>query len=238
MFKRRKEEIFETTVSNIKIEVHRKRIKNFYVRVNRRTGAVRVSCPFRISDFEFNQFIHSKLDWIRKQLQKGSQLPSKKELKYKTGEIVQLLGNNFVLVVKEGEKKSTLEVIGDSVIMNIRGSSTLPRRKKLFEDWYRTILIEEVPLIIKKYEPLMGVRVKEFRIKRMKTRWGTCNISDSRIWLSLELAKKSRGCLEMVVVHEMVHLLERLHNKRFYNFMDEFMPDWKIFNTELNSMID
>ena len=72
----------------------------------------------------------------------------------------------------------------------------------------------------------------------MKTRWGTCNIRVGRIWLSLELAKKSLGCLEMVIVHEMVHLLERLHNRRFYNFMDEFMPNWKTYNEELNSSID
>jgi len=94
-------------------------------------------------------------------------------------------------------------------------------------EWYRAELKREIPKLIEKWQRIMKVDVRDFGVKRMKTRWGTCNIRAKRIWLSLELAKKDPKCLEYVVVHEMVHLLERLHNKRFYRLMDQFLPDWR-----------
>tara|TARA_R110000868_G_scaffold304437_10_gene565131 strand:+ start:3498 stop:4211 length:714 start_codon:yes stop_codon:yes gene_type:complete len=235
---RRKEEIYEINISGIPFEISRKRIKNLYVRVHRTTGKVRVSCPIRISDFHLEQFIHSKIDWVRKQRVKSVKKKPIQELQYINGELILFGGEEYKLEVNEGVNKSNARLIGDSLIINIRGESTLMKRKKLLENWYRDQLEILIPNLIKKYDSKMGVKVNEFRIKRMKTRWGTCNIRVGRIWLSLELAKKPWGCLEMVVVHEMVHLLERLHNKRFYNLMDDFMPNWREFNKELNSSID
>ena len=79
----------------------------------------------------------------------------------------------------------------------------------------------------------MSVKVTEFGVKKMKTRWGSCNIKVKRIWLNLELAKKSIECIEYIVVHEMTHLLERRHNQRFTAFMDTFLPEWRIIQEEL-----
>ncbi|MEX0608622.1 MAG: SprT-like domain-containing protein [Balneolaceae bacterium] len=112
--------------------------------------------------------------------------------------------------------------------------STKEKRATVLEEWYRAEIKKEISKLISKWEDPMGVSVKEFGVKRMKTRWGTCNIRDRRIWLNLELAKKSPDCLEYVVVHEMVHLLERLHNKRFHNFMDQFFPEWRQIKKKLN----
>ncbi len=95
---------------------------------------------------------------------------------------------------------------------------------------------QALPAMIKKYEALMDVRVAEFGVKRMKTRWGTCNTSAQRIWLNLELAKKPLACLEYVVAHEMTHLLERSHNQRFVQLMDQFMPDWRTHKAQLNQL--
>jgi len=87
--------------------------------------------------------------------------------------------------------------------------------------------------LIEKWQPIMGVTVQAWGVKQMKTRWGTCNIRARRIWLNLELAKQPPHCLEYIVVHEMVHLLERLHNARFKAFMDQFMPPWRSYKEEL-----
>ncbi len=238
MFRRKKEVVYSLMVSGISIEVSRKRIKNLYVRVNRNTGLVRVSCPYMISDHALEQFILSRLKWIENQITKANSRKQKTVLKYVSGEKIYFEGREYSLVLKEVKAKEKVEKIDNTIIMSIKNSSTIVKRQELLEAWYRYQLKERIPKLIEKYETKMGVRVKEFRIKKMKTRWGTCNIRVGRIWLSLELAKKSLGCLEMVVVHEMVHLLERLHNRRFYNFMEEFMPDWKIYNDELNSTID
>ncbi len=89
------------------------------------------------------------------------------------------------------------------------------------------------------YDPTCGsgsllLRAAEWGVKPMKTRWGTCNIDAHRIWLNLELIKKPAICLEYVVVHEMVHLLERHHTNRFAALMDQAMPQWRLHREELN----
>lgn len=238
MFKKRKSEVYDINISGLTIEVSRKRIKNLYVRVNRYTGAVRVSCPINLSEFALEQFIRVKFDWIQAQKSKAASLTPKIELSYVKGERIFFEGKEYRLDIKERAKKSEVRIKEESIILCIRGISTLKKREEIIEKWYRSRLKERIPILIEKYQSRMGVKVLEFRVKKMKTRWGTCNIQARRIWLNLELMKKSQGCLEMVVVHEMVHLLERLHSKRFYKLMDRFMPDWKMFNKELNSTID
>jgi predicted metal-dependent hydrolase len=91
-----------------------------------------------------------------------------------------------------------------------------------------------VPDLITRWQPVIGVRVADWGIKKMKTRWGSCNVRDQRVWLNLELAKKPPHCLEYVLVHEMVHLLERHHNERFKALMDQFMPQWRLYRDKLN----
>lgn len=103
-------------------------------------------------------------------------------------------------------------------------------------EWYRQKLKEIIPSYIEKWEKIIGVKVNEFGIKKMKTRWGTCNTRDKRIWINLELAKKAPRCLEYIIVHEMVHLLERHHNKAFKDYMSEFLPEWKSIKNELNGI--
>lgn len=240
MFGRKKEEKFELTIDELSIEVTRKKIKNIYLRVNRNSGKIRVSVPVRISNKELERFISSKYTWILKHKIKAESTTKKDEIEYVSGDVILFQGKNYELNILEGEGTTNIEIIDDNLILTIKGRSvsTVKERKNMIEKWYRTILLEQISSIIKKYEPIMGVQVKEYRVKKMKTRWGTCNIRDCRIWLNLELVKKSEGALEMVVVHEMVHLLERLHNKRFYGLMDTFMPQWRFFNDELKSMID
>lgn len=91
-----------------------------------------------------------------------------------------------------------------------------------------------LPQLLAKWEPRVGKPVAEVRIKRMKTRWGSCNAEAGRIWMNLELIKKPVACLEYVLVHEMVHLHERHHNDRFRQWMDALMPTWRVHRDELN----
>jgi len=93
--------------------------------------------------------------------------------------------------------------------------------------WYRDRLRERIPGLIAKWEPPIGVAVRDWRLRRMKTKWGTCNPSAGRIWLNTELAKKPPACLEYVVVHEMIHLVERNHTERFRRILDRVLPDWR-----------
>ena len=110
------------------------------------------------------------------------------------------------------------------------------KRATAFSEWYRTELKTLMDKLIKKWEPILGVKVKEFGVKKMKTKWGTCNSEVGRIWLNLELAKKPVHCIEYIVVHEMVHLLEKSHNKRFIALLDHYMPNWRMLKDELNRL--
>lgn len=141
-------------------------------------------------------------------------------------------------VIYTNERKQGVEIRNKKYIdLYVRENTPKYLRERVIMEWYRNRLKELIPPLISKWEPVMGVKVNEFGVKMMKTRWGTCNPSARRIWVSLELAKKSPICLEYIVVHEMVHLLERTHNERFTAYMDRFIPNWRAVKAELNEII-
>lgn len=236
--KKTKSSVYVLELEDVAIQVTRKRIKNLYLRINRHDGTVRVSCPERVSERKLLSYIHTRMDWIRKHRKKAQDRPVKATFTYVEGERHSFKGKEYRLLIRYRKKKMAVQCEDDALTMFVHPDSTQEKRQALMESFYRQHLKEQIPVLIRKYEPLMGVKVEDFGVKRMKTRWGTCNITARRIWLNLELAKLPEGCLEMVVVHEMVHLLERLHSKRFYALMDSFFPEWRDFDTYLNSTVD
>ena len=236
--KYKKRQIHRLTVSGIEIEVTRKAIKNLYVKVSKRSGRVRISCPNRVSEQELVRFVLSRLDWIKKKKLEAQKVKQPEEYNFISGEEHYFKGKGYELTVIEGKGKSGAEIDGNSILLKVKPDSSKEKKEKVLDTFYRAELKSVIPNLIEKWEPVMKVKVKEFGVKKMRTRWGTCNIKARRIWLSLELAKKSPGCLEAVVVHEMVHLLERRHNARFYGLMDKFFPEWRKFEGELKSVID
>ncbi len=217
--------------------VSRKNIKNIYLKVDVRNRQIKVSAPEHVSDSNIESFVWSKRYWIEKQLAKKIRTKSTPILNYETGEEHYFKGEQYRLVVTIKNRKPDVYLRGKELILQVKEGTDADKKAKILDGWYRNYLKITIPGIIEKYERSMGVKVSEFGVKKMKTRWGTCNIRAKRIWLNLELAKKSTGCLEMVVVHEMVHLLERLHSKRFYALMDTFMPEWKRYDNELKGLI-
>lgn len=239
MFKKfRKPHIANYKIGEFEVEVSRKRIKNLYLKVFPRTKQIRISAPVHVSTQKIEQFVELRADWIRKQLAKKVVVHVEEEFDFVSGETHYFKGNPYKLKVQIHFAPPKVEIINNEIIeMWVRAKTSAAKREVILNEWYRASLKEEIPNLIAKWEPIMQVKVKEFGVKRMKTRWGTCNIRAQRIWLSLELAKKSPECLEYVVVHEMVHLLERLHNKRFHAFMDLFLPGWRLRKKELNGRV-
>lgn len=233
-----RKKIFSTSrleISGLQVEVLRKNVKNLNLRVYPAEEQIRISVPRQIPEKKVIQFIHDKLPWIKKHLSNYKKSPPREPLKYISGEKHLFRGKEYVLKVIEKKSPPCVYFNGDGVmILQIRPGSATIKKAVVLKEWYRAELKAEIPILIEKWEKPMGVSVKEFGVKSMKTRWGTCNIRDQRIWLNLELAKKRPELLEYVVVHEMVHLLERLHNKRFYSFMSRFLPNWKVLKDELN----
>lgn len=225
---------YSIAISDIPVEVARKPIKHLYIRVDQADGRVRVSAPITMDEQSVRRAVAARLGWIRRR-QRLAARRREPVHEIATGETHYVQGFPYRLNVVEKPGRSAVRVVGrDTVELRARPGTDVAGRRSILERWYRQVLAEEIPGLIAKWQPVMGVHVAEWRIRRMKTRWGTCNIRDRRIWLNLALARKPRECLEYVVVHEMVHLLERLHNARFHAYMDRFMPDWRVRRARLS----
>lgn len=224
-------------IEDIKVSVQRKNIKNMYLRVKAERGEVKISAPLSMNRDRIVRFIYSKLPWIRQHLASGKEKEIPKEINYLTGDTVRLWGQKYSLVVQPKTPGSKVCVQGEQVILKAPVDSTFEEREKIWQDFCRAELKKRIPGLISKWEPAMGVQVYQWNVKKMKTRWGSCNIAKKRIWLSLMLAQKPEECLEEVVVHEMVHLLEAGHNKRFYGYMDHFLPQWRLWDQWLKQIV-
>jgi len=222
-------------IQDIAVEVIRKKIKNLHLAVYPPDGRVRVSAPLWVRDKDVQKMVVSRLGWIRR---KQAALTGRKRqypCKMVSGENHDVWGHHCCLSIVEENKAPRVRFIDNTTLeMRVRPETSREKREAILSQWYRTLLRERVPGLIAKWEPVIGVSVAEWRIKKMKTRWGTCNISARRIWLNLELAKRPPACLEYIVVHEMTHLIERLHNKHFRALMDQFFPQWQLYRTQLN----
>jgi predicted metal-dependent hydrolase len=222
-------------VRGLPIEIVRKDIKNLHVGVYPPVGRIRVAAPLRINDEAVRLAVISRLGWIRRQQANFNQQIRQSEREFTTGESHYFNGHRFRLNVIEHDGQAFVHLPNNRTIQLFVPSGTKrDKREAVFQQWYRRQLCKQIPLLLAKWEVRIGVKVSEVRIRKMKTRWGSCNSSARRIWLNVELAKKSTTCLEYVLVHEMVHLLERRHNERFRLLMNKVMPTWRLNREELN----
>lgn len=223
-------------LGDIAVNVVRKNIKNVHLSVYPPSGNVRISAPLRMNLDTIRVFAISKLDWIRKQQQKLRTQVRESPREYIDRESHYLWGKRYLLNVVEAQSSSGIFVQHDRLLLQVRSGADLASKRAIFDDFYRRQIEIELPPLISKWECLMGVKVANFTIRKMKTKWGSCTPDLGTIRFNLELAKKPAECLEYVVVHELVHLLEPSHNKRFIAFMDSFMPNWRFYQSELNRL--
>lgn len=225
------------TVSNVEIDVIKKSIKNMHLSVLPPDGKVRISAPMNAKDEAIKLFAITKIGWIKKQIDKFQSQLRQTEREYVSGESHYVWGRRYKLEVKYTKTANNIEIKANKLLLTVREASTSKQRENTMTEWYRTQLKESLPEIITKWEEVIGVKAEYVGVKNMRTRWGTCNTKDKRIWINLQLAKKPVECLEYVVVHELVHLLEKNHTQVFLNYMDKFLPDWRVTKEELNSFI-
>ena len=228
--------MYSITVEGIEITVQKKKIKNMYIRVSSPDGTVSISAPHRLSVAVIRDFASSRVDWIEKQRSRIAELPQRSNRLYESGELCYLRGHSYTLNVVSGCFRNEVSVSDGYVTLRLRGDGSEQQRTEVMNEWYRTLLKDDVPPVLARCERIVGVTACEWRIKSMRTRWGTCNIPSKRIWLNLRLIEKPPECLEYVIIHELVHLLERGHNDRFRAYMDRFCPEWRTIKARLNSM--
>ncbi len=220
-------------IASLEIDIVRKNIKNLYIKVHPPDGQVQVVCPQKLDDAVIQQFVDSKIDWIGKKRAKFKTQPRSPQ-QYITGESYFFKGDRYLLNVIYHQAAPQVIIEGDKLNLYVRYGSITEQREQALTNWYRQQLKAELPDLIAKWEKAIGVKINAWGVKKMKTRWGTCNIQAKRIWLNLELIKQPQHCLEYVIVHELVHLLERQHNERFWSYVSIFMPQWQQYQLQLN----
>jgi hypothetical protein len=223
--------------SQLSIDVIRKNIKNMHLAVYPPTGRVRIAAPLRIDDEAVKLFAISKIAWIRKQQRNFLAQDRQPPRQFKERESHYFLGKRYLLRIIEDEAPAKVVFKTKTYIdLYVRPDCSTEQRQITINEWYRTELKKLIQPIIDKWEKQIGVTVDDWQVKQMKTKWGTCNIDKKRIWINLELAKKPIHCLEYIIVHEMIHLLERHHNDRFLTLMEKYLPQWKFYKEELNRL--
>lgn len=220
-------------ISGIPIEVCKKDIKNMHLYVKPPNGYVTVSAPLSMSDVAIERFVRTKTSWIKNQVAKFENQPRQWEREYVSGETLYVWGKQYYLQTEYGNKNS-LMLSGYKAVLSVRKESTAEQRENFVREWYRELLKAEIARVLPKWEKATGLKTSGWHTKYMITRWGTCNAKTGKIWLNLQLAKKTPECLEYIILHELVHLVEKTHNERFVSLMDKYMPMWREVKTTLN----
>lgn len=227
----------QITVNNIIIEVVRKDIKNIHLAVYPPTGRVRIAAPLHVNEDAIRLFAISKLGWIKRNQRKfaGQERIPPREYKQREGHYFK--GKRYLLNVIEVDAKPKVEIKGKNRLdLYVRPNASTAKKHEVLTEWYRGELKKQIPDIIEKWEKKLDLKVNDWQVKQMKTKWGSCNIEKKRIWLNLELAKKPERCLEYIIVHELIHFKERHHNERFLYYIETYLPQWKQLRRELNSL--
>jgi predicted metal-dependent hydrolase len=222
-------------VGGIEVHVVRKAIKNLHLGVYPPAGRVRVAVPLAVSDDAVRLAVIGKLGWIKRQKARFQEQQRQSKREMVSGESHYFLGRRYRLRVIEHD--GAFKVVmprKESIELYVRPQTETNRREQVLQDWYRQQLRTLIPALLEKWQPILGVRVEDWGIKKMKTKWGSCNKDARRIWINLELAKKPVECLEYIIVHEMTHLIEPHHNDRFRTLMDKVIPQWNLRRARLN----
>jgi predicted metal-dependent hydrolase len=223
-------------ICDLEIETVKKDIKNIHVGVYPPDGRVRVAAPLKTTDEAIKLLVISKMPWIKKQQLKFNRQERQTKRQYVSGESHYFLGNRYRLNVIQTDVKPRIEIKRKTRIdMYVKPQASVEEKERLMDRFYRSELKKQVPALVRKWEEITGLHVKEVKIKKMKTKWGTCNPNCQRVWLNLELAKKPHRCLEYVLVHEMTHLKEKHHDEQFELLLKSYMPQWEQSKQELNN---
>lgn len=218
----------QITISGISVDVWRKPVRTLRIVVHPPSGKVRISVPVHLDDETVRRHLLSRLDWIRRHLDGPQHREKRAQLQYQSGEILYLEGKAHRLKVMEESGINRVLIAEEGVIeLQLKPGTPQWQRAALVQEWYRARLSVRAKPMLDRWQQTIGEPIREWGIKLMKSRWGSCNVKARRVWLNLELAAHPDDALEYVIVHELAHLLEPSHNHKFKALMDSFLPDWR-----------
>jgi len=224
-------------VQGLEVEIRRKDISNLHLGVYPPDGKVRVSAPLAVSDEAIRLAIISKWSWIKRKIESFTNQSRLPRREYVSGESHYIFGHRHLLRVVMSAGRQGVRLLNKSTIeLSVHHDSTPEHIQMVLERWQRARLREALDPLVTHWQERIGVKVQFWGIKRMKTKWGSCVSSSQRIWFNSELAKKPIECIELLVVHELLHLYAPDHGDVFISMMDEHLPDWNSRQRTLNSL--
>lgn len=226
--------ISQFMLGDILCEIEKKDIKNIHLSVYPPTGRVHISAPERMDMETIRVYALSKLDWIHQQRAKFNSQERETPREYLERESHYVWGDRLLLHIIEENHPPIIDISHKHMILTVRPGTSQIKKQEIVEDWYRRQVREVSIPLFEKWERSLGVKADKVIIRKMKTRWGSCIPQNGNIRLNTELAKKPRECLEYIIVHELMHLIEPTHNARFIALMDQNYPNWKQIKAELN----
>lgn len=222
--------------NDIEVELSFKDIKNVHLRVHPPFGKVTLSAPENMDKEHLRVYISTKLGWIRREKKKITSQKREPEYLYITNESHYFFGKRYLLKITESNKQSKILLHHSKIEMIVPDGSDKEYIKRKLYQWYRKQLRQFLFEKIEFYKDKMNVSPENFGIRKVKTKWGSCNDLAKTLWFNIELAKKPKDCIEYIVVHELVHLKERRHNKDFILLMNKYYPNWQLRKKELNEL--
>jgi predicted metal-dependent hydrolase len=223
-------------LGDVAIAVARKDVKHVHLSVHPPNGRVTLVAPLDTRLEVVRAYATSKLGWIRKQQDRLREQARETPRQYVERESHYLWGRRYLMSVVERDGRPAVSLDHRRIFLSVRPGTTHAKRADVLHEWHKAVLHREVPPIIGRWEPQLGVDVRGYFLQRMKTKWGSCNRASGTIRLNTELVKKPKDLLEYVIVHEMAHLLEPTHSSQFVAILDEHYPTWRDARAELNEL--
>jgi|TARA_A100001518_G_C1227078_1_gene78801 hypothetical protein len=223
-------------VGELEVEIVRKPIRNLHLGVYPPDGRVRVAAPPKVSNDAIRVAVVSRLGWIKRHIRSFEAQPRQSERNYVSGETHYHLGKQYRLKLLERAGPSSVELRqSDWIEIRVPKGKDRDFRERVMQRWQRATLKKVSASLVSDWAERLGIPEPSLGVKRMKTKWGSCNAGDNRVWLNLELIKKPSECLNYVVLHEMAHLIEPNHGEQFVALLDRYMPNWRNLRDRLNS---
>ena len=216
------------------MDVEKKNIKNIHLSVYPPEGAVRVSAPLRLDTELIRIFTIQKLDWIKRQQRKLREQERETKREFKSKESHYLWGKRYLLKLVEADGSHHITLDHKHLTLHLPINATEEKKSFILEKHYREELRASAQVMVDLWSEKIGVYLDKFFIQKMKTMWGSCSPHNQSIRINLELIKKPPQCLEYIIVHELIHLIEPTHNERFVTLLNHHMPQWRHHRDKLN----
>ena len=223
-------------LGEILIRVTKKEVKNVHLSVHPPEGRVTLTVPTTTRLDVARAYAISRLGWIRQQQEQLRSQAREAPRKFIERESHSIWGRRYLMTIRHADAKPTVTLDHKRITLTVRPGADATNRAKVLHEWHKSLLHQVVPTIIRMWQPKLKVHVASYFLQRMKTKWGSCNPRAPRLWFNLGLVKVPADCIEYVVVHEMLHLVDRTHGARFVELLDARLPDWRERRARLNAL--